>query len=224
MKRKQSVARTYKRLSAHKKVILYLKIQGKMAAVGSPFVNTSLIYTYILGLAAINAITSALNAQALGGHGTADAIAKAVEAAEKFIDYWADIVDMVSEGDPVIIASSGFTPTKGETTPASINEQPALDFVPQKQAGSVRLTVKTSSITVDNPVMTYVLGSSLDTLTRSGDLMYCTDPKVQLFIINGKKDEMVTGLPSGVDMQCVCVITNTAGVSTYSNVIKFKVP
>ncbi len=224
MQRKQSVARIYKRLSPAKKVILYLKIQGKMAAVGSPFVNTSLIYTYILGLAAITAITTALNAHANGGHGTADAVTKAVEAAEKFIDYWADIVDMVSEGDPVIIASSGFTPTKGESTPASINGQPVLDFYPQKQAGSVKLKVDVRSITVEHPTMTYILGSSLDTLTRSGDLMYCTDPKVQLFIINGKKEELITGLPSKVELQCVCVITNTAGVSTYSNVIKFTVP
>ena len=224
MHRKQRVARNYRRLSPAKKVILYLKIQGKMSAAGSPFVNTSLIYTYALGLIAINAITGALKEQANGGHGTADAVTKAQEAAEKFIDYWADIVDMITEGDPVIIASSGFTPTKGETSPASINGQPFLDFIPQKQSGSVKLKVGVKSITVENPTITYFFGNSLDTLTRSGDLIFCTDPNVQLFVINGKKDEMVTGLPSGVDMQCVCVITNTAGVSTFSNVIKFKIP
>ena len=224
MQRKQSVARTYKRLTPEKKVIMFLKIQGKMSAAGSGFTNTNLIFSYALGLIAINAITTALNAAANGGHGTADAVAKAVDAAELFIDYWADIVDLVSGGDPVIIASSGFSATKAQTTPSVINGQPALDFTPQKQAGSVLLNVETKSITVEHPVMTYVFGSNLDTLTRSGDLMYCTDEAIRLLFINGKKELMVTGLPSGQDMQCVCVITSTAGVSTYSNVIKFKVP
>ena len=195
-----------------------------MAAAGSPFTNDSLIFTYLLGLGAINAITTALNAAANGGHGTADAVIKAVEKAEAFIDYWADIVDLISGGDPVIIASSGFDASKAETVPASINGQPALDFTPQKQAGSVHLDVKMSSITVEHPTMSYILGSNLDTLTRSGDLMYCTDVTIRLFFINGKKELLVTGLPSGAEMQCVCVITGTAGVSIYSNVIKFKVP
>ena len=222
MQRRQSVARIYKRLTSAKKVILYLKIQGKMSATGSPFVNTSLIYTYLLGLAAINGITAALNAQLSGGG--ADAVGKAVNIAEGFIDYWADIVDLIANGDAVIIASSGFTATKAESTPSVINGQPILDFTPQKQAGSVLLEVKQASITTEHPTMSYIFGSNLDTLTRSGDLMYCTDVTIRLLFINGKKEIMVTGLPSGADMQCICVITSTAGVSTYSNVIKFKVP
>jgi len=222
MQRKQRVARNYRRLSPEKKVLLFLNIYGKMSATGSPFTNTSLIYTYALGLIAINAITGALTAAGSGGHGVADAVAKAEEAAEKFIDYWAEIVEMIADGDPVIIASSGFTTTKGETSPASINGQPSLDFTPQKQAGTVKLSVNIKSITVDNPSITYIIGSDLSTLIRSGDLMYCTDPSVQLYIINGKKDIMITGLPSGVDLQSVCVITNTAGVSMYSNLIKFN--
>ena len=222
MQRKQRVARNYRRLSPEKKVLFFLKIYGKMSATGSPFTNTSLIYTYALGLIAINAITGALMAAGSGGHGVADAVAKAVAAAEMFIDKWAEIVEMIADYDPVIIASSGFTPTKGETTPAAINGQPGLDFTPQKQAGTVKLSVNVRSITVENPTITYIIGSNLSTLVRSGDLMHCSDPAVQLFIINGKKDVMVTGLPSGIDLQCVCVITNTAGVSMYSNLIRFK--
>ena len=223
MHRRQMVARNYRRLTTEKKVIMFLKIQGKMSVTGGPFTNDSLIFTYALGLTKINAITTALNAQANGGNGTADAVTKAVDAAELFIDYWADIVDLISNGDPVIIVSSGFDATKGETTPASINGQPAVDFTPQKQAGTVLLDVKTSSITVENPTITYIIGSDLDTLTRSGDLMYCTDVAIRLFFINGKKEVLVTGLPAGTKLQCVCVITNTAGVSIYSNVIKFSV-
>ncbi len=224
MQRKQSVLRNYKLLNPEKKVIMYLKIEGKMSVVGSVFVNPSLIFTYLLGLAKINAITTALNNAADGGDGTVDAVNKAVIAAEKFIDNWADLVDLIANGDAVIIISSGFDASKAETTPAVINGQPILDFTPQKQAGSVLLDVKHASITVEHPTMTYIFGSNLDTLTRSGDLMYCTDVTIRLLMINGKKEIMVTGLPSGENMQCVCVITNTAGVSTYSNVIKFKVP
>jgi hypothetical protein len=224
MTRKQSVLRNYKRLSPAKKVILFLKIQAKMSVIGSVFPNTSTIYTYLLGLAAINLITTELNIAISGGKGTADAVDKAVLKAEEFIDYWADIVDLISGGDPVIIVSSGFTPTKGETTPGVINEQPILDFTPQKQAGTILLDVKQISITVDHPTMTYIFGSNLDTLVRSGDLMYCTDETVRLLFINGKKEILVTGLPTGKPMQCVCVITSTAGVSTYSNVIKFTLP
>ena len=73
MHRRQSVLRNYKLLTPEKKVIKYLTIQGKMAAAGSPFTNDSLIFTYLLGLGAINAITTALNAAANGGHGTAAA-------------------------------------------------------------------------------------------------------------------------------------------------------
>ena len=223
MQRKQNVARDYRHLTPEKKVIKYLQIQGKMSASGSVFINTSLVFTYALGLIKINAITTALNAQANGGNGTADAVAKAVIAAEKFIDNWADLVDLIANGDSIIIVSSGFDATSATTTPGVINEQPILDFTPQKQAGSVLLQVETKSITVDHPTITYVIGSDLDTLTRSGDLMFCTDVAIRLFCITGKKEALVTGLPAGTKLQCVCVVTSAAGVSTYSNVIKFQV-
>ena len=223
MQRRQSVARNYKHLSPEKKVIMYLKIHGKMSAGGSVFINPSLIFTYLLGLGKINAITTALNAAADGGDGTADAVGKAVIAAEKFIDNWADLVDLIANGDSVIIVSSGFDATKAESTPGVINGQPVLDFTPQKQAGSVLLQVDIKSITVDHPTITYVIGSDLDTLTRSGDLMFCTDVTIRLFCISGKKEALVTGLPAGTKLQCVCVVTSTAGVSIYSNVIKFQV-
>ena len=223
MQRRQSVARSYKRLTPEKKVIMYLKIQGKMSASGSVFVNPSLVFSYALGLAKINAITTALNTAANGGDGTTDAVHKAEIAAELFIDNWANLVDLIANGDSVIIVSSGFDATKAETTPSVINGQPALDFTPQKQAGSVLLQVETKSITVEHPTITYVIGSDLDTLTRSGNLMFCTDPTIRLFCISGKKEVLVTGLPAGARMQCVCVVTSAAGVSTYSNVIKFQV-
>ena len=222
MQRKQSVSRAYRRLSVEKKVIMYLKIHGKTSAGGSVFINPSLIFTYAFGLTKINAITTALNNAAGGGDGTVDAVNKAVIAAEKFIDNWADLVELIANGDSVVIVSSGFDATKADSSPTVINGQPNLDFTPQKQAGSVKLI--TAGITVKHPTITYVFGSNLDTLTRSGDLMYCTDVAIRLLFINGKKEVMVTGLPSGGDMQCVCVVTNTAGVSIYSNVIKFRVP
>ena len=223
MQRRQNVARDYKHLTPEKKVIMYLKIEGKMSVSGSPFVNPSLIFTYALGLVKINAITTALNAQANGGNGTADAVGKAVIAAEKFIDNWADLVDLISNGDSIIIISSGFDATKANSLPGVINGQPVLDFVPQKLAGSVVFEVKTSSITVDHPTRTYLIGSDLDTLTRNGDMMYCTDPTIRLFCVSGKRDILVTGLPAGTKLQCVCVVTSAAGVSIYSNVIKFQV-
>ena len=223
MQRRQNVARDYKHLTPEKKVIKYLQIHGKMSVAGSPFVNPSLVYTYALGLVKINAITTALNAAADGGDGTADAVNKAVIAAELFIDNWADLVDLIAGGDSVIIISSGFDATKATSTPGVINGQPILDFTPQKHAGSVFLHVETKSITVDHPTISYVIGSDLDTLTRSGDLMYCTDPTIRLFFISGKKEVLVTGLPAGTKLQCVCVVTSTAGVSIYSNVIKFQV-
>ena len=224
MQRKQNVSRNYKALFTEKKVVFYLKIQGKMAATGSGFPNTNLVYSYILGLAAINGITTALNAAANGGKGTAEAVIKAVNTAEAFIDYWADIVDLVSGGDPVVIVGSGFTATKAETTPTVINPQPRLDYLPQKQAGTVTVFIENRTIFVERPWFTFLFGSNLDTLTRSGDLMYCTDDTIHLYVINGKKEILVTGLPTGEDMQCVCVITNSAGVSIYSNIVKFKVP
>ena len=121
MQRRQSVSRNYKHLSPEKKVIMYLKIQGKMAASGSPFINPSLVFTYALGLVKINAITTALNNAADGGDGTADAVHKAEIAAEKFIDNWADLVDLIANGDSVIIISSGFDATKAESTPSVVN-------------------------------------------------------------------------------------------------------
>ncbi len=223
MQRRQNVARNYKHLSPEKKVIMFLKIHGKMSATGSIFINPSLVFTYLLGLAKINAITTALNAAANGGDGTADAVSKAEGAAEKFIDNWADLVDLIANGDSVIIVSSGFDATKAESSPGAINGQPALDFTPQKQAGSVLLHVETKSITTNHSTITYIIGSDLDTITRSGDLMFCTDPAIRLFCVTGKKEELVTGLPAGVKMQCVCVVTSAAGVSIYSNVIKFQV-
>ncbi len=223
MQRKQNVARDYKQLTPEKKVIKYLTIYGKMTAAGSPFINPSLVFTYALGLVKINAITTALNAAANGGDGTVDAVHKAETAAEKFIDNWADLVDLIAGGDSIIIVSSGFDATKAESTSGVINGQPILDFTPQKQAGSVLLHVETKSITVDHPTITYVIGSDLDTLSRSGDLMFCTDVTIRLFCITGKKEALVTGLPAGTKLQCVCVVTSTAGVSIYSNVIKFQV-
>ena len=222
MHRKQSVARNFKRLPTEKKVIMYLNIQAKMSASGSVFVNPSLVFTYLLGLEKINAITTALKAAADGGDGTVDAVDKAVIVAETFIDNWGNLVDLIANGDSVIIISAGFDATKAESSPTSINRQPILDFTPQKQAGSILLT--TAGITVEHATVTYLFGSNLDTLTRSGELMYCTDVAIRLLLINGKKEELVTGLPSGADMQCVCVVTSTAGVSAFSNVIKFRVP
>jgi hypothetical protein len=223
MQRRQNVARDFKHLSPEKKVVMFLKIYNKMSAAGSVFINPSLVFTYLLGFAKINAITTALNNAADGGDGTTDAVAKAVIAAEKFIDNWADLVDLIANGDSVIIISSGFDATKANTTPGEINGQPILDFTPQKQAGSVLLQVEVKSITVDHPTVTYVIGSDLDTLTRSGDLMYCTDVAIRLFCSTGKKEALITGLPAGTKLQCVCVITSAAGVSIYSNVIKFQV-
>ncbi len=221
--RKQNVLRDFVKLAAEKKVPFYQNIHDLMSALGSPFPTPPDPYDYKTGQADISALQSAVQTALSRAKGTADAVKLAAETADTMVMGWADYTDIVAQNNPTVIVAAGFDATSGETHPLEIPGQVnTLDYVPQKEAGSVLFTQHTMGRGVN---FTIIVGTDLSTLVRNGAFVTNSNPAIQLYILTTTHTELlVTGLPAKTAFQAVCYASNTAGNGAMSATLNFSTP
>ena len=218
----QKVSHKFLALDPEKKVTFYQNNFNAMNAVGSPFINNSIKYSYAVGQTQINNITAYALTAATGNTVAKANLKKAVALADTTVCYWALIVDGAAMGDEAIIKEANFVPTLEESTPVVIFDEITLDFEPQKGTGTIYL--KVIGMKSAKGYINYFTGADMSILKRVGTGLAPNIPATITVHPEVHKHILISGLVSGTTIQAVCVVTNTAGTSQMTNIVSITVP
>ena len=217
----QHVSHDFLNLTPEKKVTFYQNNLTAMDVVGGQFVNNSVKYSYLIGQTQITSISANILLAASGNTVAKANLKKAVALADTTVCYWALIVDAASMGDEAIIKEAAFIPTAEQSTPSAIFDELTLDYELQKGAGAIYL--KIVGMKSEKGFINYFTGADVSILQRVGTGIAPIAAAIITVHPETHKHLLISGLVSGSVIQAVCSVTNTAGTSQMTNIVKITV-